>query len=346
MRRLVFLCLLLTFVVIPVSAMDLAPPEAPDEALELMPADTESFGEGLWEVVKKAVQVLEPELAKAASQCVALIAAVMAISMVQKLTSGRQRAVELVAAVGIGCILLQGTDTLIRLGADTVAQLSDYGKLLLPVMSAGLAAQGGITASAALYGGTVAFNAVLSALVANWLVPLIYIFLAVSIATAATGEDTLHKIRDLIKWSASWVLKILLYIFTGYMSITGVVSGAADAAALKATKLTISGMVPVVGSILSDASEAVLAGAATLKAAAGVYGLIVFAAIWISPFLQIGIQYLLLKATAAVCNSFGNKSVSTLIQNFSSAMGLLLAMTGSVCLLLLISTVCLMKGMS
>lgn len=346
MRKLVFLCLLLSVLVIPVSAMELEPPEAPDSAEELMPAQTDSFARDLWEVVKKAVLLIEPEMESVARQCLSLITAVLAVSILQKLTNGKQGVVEFAAAIGVGGILLQSANSLIHLGAETVTELSEYGKLLLPVMTAGLAAQGGITGSAALYTGTVVFDTVLSSMVSKWLVPMIYIFLALSIAAAATGEDSLNKIRDFIKWAASWTLKILLYIFTGYMSITGVVSGTADAAALKATKLTISGMVPVVGSILSDASEAVLIGAGTLRTAAGVYGLLAFAAIWISPFLRIGMQYLLLKATGAVCAGFGIKNVSTLIGNFSAAMGLLLAMTGAMCFLLLISTVCMMKGMS
>jgi hypothetical protein len=41
---------------------------------------------------------------------------------------------------------------------------------------------------------------------------------------------------------------------------------------------------------------------------------------------------------------FGSKQLTALIQNFCAAMGIILAMTGSVCLLLLISTVCFMKG--
>ena len=139
-------------------------------------------------------------------------------------------------------------------------------------------------------------------------------------------------------------MKILLYVFTGYIGITGVVSGAADAATLKAAKLTISGMIPVVGGILSDASEAVLVGAGVMKSAVGVYGVLTVIAIWITPFFQIGIRYLLLKLTSAISQLFAGKEISDLIGAFSEAMGLLLAMTGGISLMLLISTVCFMKG--
>jgi len=269
---------------------------------------------------------------------------VMAVSFAEKTAGSGKKVLNFAAAIGIGSLLLKSTDSLIHMAADTVNQMSEYGKLLLPVLTAGMAAQGGITGSAALYTGTVIFDTVLSTLISRFLVPMIYIFLALSVASAATGEEMLGKIRDFIKWAASWLLKILLYVFTGYMSITGVVSGTADASAMKAAKLTISGMVPVVGGILSDASEAVLVGAGVLKTAAGVYGLLAFGAIWMSPFLRIGVQYLLLKGTAALCDSFVTAGTGKLIHNFSAAMGLLLAMTGSICLMLLISLVCFFKG--
>ena len=76
-------------------------------------------------------------------------------------------------------------------------------------------------------------------------------FLALAVANSAIGDEALKKIRDLIKWCATWVMKISLYIFTGYMSITGAITGSADAAALKITKSTISLAVPVIGNILS-----------------------------------------------------------------------------------------------
>ena len=137
----------------------------------------------------------------------------------------------------------------------------------------------------------------------------------------------------------------MLYIFTGYLSITGVITGTADAAAVKAAKLTISGAVPVVGGILSDASEAVIVGAGVMKNAVGVYGLLAVLALFITPFLQIGVQYLLLKLTAVLCGVFGVKEASALVEDFSSAMGLLLGMTGTISFLMLISTICFMKGM-
>ena len=239
---------------------------------------------------------------------------------------------------------MQPSNALIRLGVETVEELCEYGKLLLPVMTAAMAAQGGVTASAALYTGTALFNSLLTSVVSRLIVPMLYIYLCLSVANSAIGEEVLKNLRSFVKWLMTWCLKLVLYVFTGYMGITGVVSGSADAAAIKAAKLAISGAVPVVGGILSDASETILVSAGIMKSAAGVYGLLAILAVWIGPFLQIGIQYLLLKITAAVCGVFGVKHSVSIVQDFSGAMGFLLAMTGTVCLLLLISTVCFMRG--
>ena len=346
MRRLILLLLMLSLLAVPVKAMDYTAPTVPGEAADLMPARTESFGQGLWEVLKKAVKVIDPELTQAAKTCVALVAIVLLTSVLQLLPGSSGGVVEMASALSVALVLLQQTLSLIHLGADTISRLSEYGKLLLPVMTAAMAAQGGVTTATALYTGTAVFDTVLGSVISSVLIPMVYMFLILASAGCATGIDRLKKIRGLVKGVMTWLLKTLLYVFTGFLSITGVVSGTADATAIKAAKLTLSGMVPVVGGILSDASEAVLVGAGVMKNAVGIYGLLAVSAMCITPFLRIGMQYLMLKLTAALCASFEVKRPAELIESFSSAMGLLLGMTGAMCMLLLISTVCFMKGVS
>lgn len=346
MKKVILLLLILSVLTTPVAALEITVPEVPEAAADIMPDEPESFGEGLWELLKAVIEKISPELTDAAQVCLSIIAAALLTSLLQPMTGKGKRVAELVCTLAIAATLLQPARSMINLGTQTVRELSEYGKLFLPVMTAALAAQGGVTKSAALYAGTAMFDAALSAIISGLLVPMIYIFLVLAVANSAVGEDMLKKLRDFIKWLSTWILKIVLYAFTGYMGITGVINGTADAAAVKAAKLTISGTVPIVGGILSDASEAVLVSAGVVKSAAGIYGLLAILALWLEPFLQIGVQYLMLKMTAAVCSVFSTKQSTELIQDFSVAMGMLLAMTGTICLLLLISTVCFLKGVS
>ncbi len=346
MRKWIVMILLLCLTVQPVSALDFAAPEAPEVAKPYMPGEQETFAQGLLYILKTAIFSFRPELAGASCVCLSLIAVALLTSIVNTFSSASAGAVRLTGAVVIGLLLLSPVDTMVRLGVDTASRLSEYGKLLLPVMTGAMAAQGGITTSAALYAGTVFFDTVLSSLLVKLIVPAIYIFLCLSVAIGAVGQDMLKNVRDFIKSAMTWCLKWILYIFTGYMSITGVVSGTVDASALKAAKLTISGAVPVVGSILSDATEAILVSAGAMKNAAGVYGIFALLAVFVGPFVQIGVQYLLLKLSAAVCSVFGYKPIVELVEGFCSAMGFVLALTGTVCVMLLVSIVCFMRGMS
>lgn len=346
MRRLFLLMMVIALVVTPARAMELTAPEAPDSVSDIMPDNPDSFGEGFWQLLKAAIGKLKPDLAEAGRVNLSLTAAVLLIALLNPMVGAGKKTAEFVCTVSISLILLVPTRSMINLAVETIRQMCDYSKLLLPVMTTALAAQGGMRKSAALYGATAAINTVVSAVVSGLLIPMVYIYLVLSMANSAAGEDSLKKLRDFVKWLTVWALKLCLYGFTGFMGFTGVVSGSTDAAALKATKMAISGGVPVIGGILSEASEAVLVSAGIAKNAAGVYGILAIVAIVLHPFLTIAVQHLLLKLTHAVCGVFASNQASDLIQNFSEAMGMLLAMTGTVCILFLISTVCFMKGVA
>lgn len=344
MRRIALIIVMVISFALPVTAEDYTTPEPPAYAQQYMPDDTDTFASGIWYILKSAIKELQPNLAEAAKICVSLIALSLLISIIKDFTNTASGIIALVSAACIAATLFQSTNAMIQLGTQTVTDISEYGKLVLPVMTASLAAQGGSASSAALYTGTILFNTILSSGIAKLIVPMIYIYIALSIGHSAIGDEMLKNLRNLVKWLMTWSLKLTLYIFTGYLSITSVVSGTTDAAKIKAAKLAVSGMVPVVGNIVSDASETIILSAGVVKNAAGIYGFLAMLAIWIGPFLQIGTQYLLLKLSAAICCSFGTKESIGLINDFSSTMGLLVAMTGTVCLLFLVSLVCYLKG--
>ena len=339
MRKLLLIAAMLVCMVIPVSALELEVPTVP----EVRQSGAENFTRDLLTIIEDAFDRFQPDLQEAASVCIRVLAVVATLAIFASVP-GKSGAVCLAGAILVAVVLLEPAHALITLGTETVQELSAYEKLLLPVLTAALAAQGGVGASAALYAGTAAFSALLSDLISKVLVPFIYLYLALAVAHGAVGEGFLKKMQNAFRSVAVWGLKTILYVYTGYITITGVVSGTTDASMLKAAKLTISGVVPVVGGILSDASEAVLVSAAVMKNAAGVYGLLAVLALWIGPFLKIGTHYLLMKAVGAVSGVFGIDSVSGIVDAFAAAMGLLLAMTGTVCLMLMISTICFLRG--
>lgn len=328
------------------AANEFTAPSAPEIAEKYLPPEIASFGDGVWYVIKQGLQHAAPNLSQAAGICCSIIAIAILISVVDNLFGVSQQTSHLVGVVAVSALLLNTAGTLIALGAETVQQISAYGKLLLPVLSTALAAQGGGGSAVLLYTGTIVFNTILTSVLSKVLIPGIYIYLGICIANRALSNETLSNMAKFIKGGITWVLKTALYVFTGYMTVTGVVSGSVDAASIKAAKLAISGTVPVIGSILSDASESFLAGVSIAKNAAGVTGLLTILAIWIGPFFQLGLQYIILKLSGTVCGAINGKGVSELVGDYSTAMGLLLAATGAIGFIHLFSTVCFIRGVA
>ena len=344
MRKFLIFCLLIGLLATPVSALDLEAPTVPEGASAFMPSEPENLAEAVLEMIRDGILYCQPDLKEAVRIAVGVMAVVMAVSVLRTIPGSCQRYGDLAAAGAISVMLFGASSSMINLGIDTVTEITSYGRLLLPVMAAALAAQGGVAGSAAVYTAGTMFSTLLSALISGFIAPMIYLYLVFGIGNAAVGAEILKRFQDSTKSFMTWTLKTILYIFTGFISITGVISGTTDAAALKAAKLTISSVVPVVGGILSDASETILVSASMVKNAAGIYGLFAVLAIWIGPFLRIGCHYLMFKGMGALCNVFSGKNTAGLIESFSVAMGHILAMTGAVCLMLLVSTICFMKG--
>ena len=91
---------------------------------------------------------------------------------------------------------------------------------------------------------------------------------------AALPESGLDKLADGLKKLISWLLCGAVTAFTLYLSVSGVLTGSADRAAVKAAQTAVSGAVPVVGSILAESAEMVLSAAHSLRAAIGAAGVL------------------------------------------------------------------------
>ena len=183
------------------------------------------------------------------------------------------------------------------------------------------------------------FSTVLMSLITKLLLPLVYGYIAACVAYAAVGNEGLKRIAGTLKWVVTSILTVVLLVFVGYLTVSGVIAGSTDAVTVKAAKFTMSSLVPVVGGILSDAAETVLAGAGILKNAVGVFGMLAVLCMCVAPFLQLGIHYLTYKVTSALSATVSSGRVAGLIDQIGGAFGLVLGMTGASALLLLISMV-------
>ena len=229
-----------------------------------------------------------------------------------------------VAVIGIGDVR-----SVLVLGQETLRTLLDFSRALLPTLTSAAAASGAVSSAGAVYAASAMFSDLLLTAAEGLILPLICGFAAVTAASAILAERRLDGAQRFLRWGAKALMKLLVLTFTAYLSLTGILSSAADASAVKAAKTVLSAALPVVGKLLADASEALVAGAGLIRSAAGVYGLLACLAAVLLPVLRLGLRCLLFRGAAAVCAGFSGTRQTSLISGLADAYGMLLGLVGS-----------------
>lgn len=317
-------------------------PEAAEDILEVDDlSGPGGFSQGLAGIAERlsgeVKSVLRQRLRGAASILLVAVACGAVDGFAQGTGEGKTAFLSMAGALAVTLLTAGSLEDLIGLGAETIGELNVFSKALLPTLAAATAASGSVTTATFQQVTTVFLADLLMELIDALLIPLVYLYIGALAAGACLPENRLGAIAEALKKVVTWALTSSLLLFTVYLSAVRVIAGAADGASVKVAKAAISGAVPVVGGIIAEAAETVLAGAGMLKNTIGVFGMLAILAACAYPFLQLGMQYLLYKLSAFLASAVGAPELCKLIDGLGGAFGLVLGMTGSCALLLLVS---------
>lgn len=248
-------------------------------------------------------------------------------------------AVDMAGALGISAVLLRDFSGVLSLCRSALDGISVFSATLQPVLAAALSMGGSaVTATTLQVASMFAFDLVLR-LIEGLLVPAVCVYLAVTVVDAAAGNGVLRGLAEGIGSLSAGALKLILTLFTAYLAVAGGVSGNVDRVALKTAKFAVSGAVPVVGGVMSDAAETVLSGAMLLRGSVGIFGMICVTAICLAPFVRAGACYLCFKAGAALLAPLCPDSLRRLLSGIGTGFGLLLGMLSAACTILYLELV-------
>lgn len=300
-----------------------------------------SFEDG----IKKLFVRLGSEMRGVFMESLSCIGVILAISVLASIVGSFYDAGEdkipkfvgVIAAISVTAAASGNITSLIGMGSGTIESMNTFSKALLPSMAAAVAAGGSPGGAAARYAATVLFSDIALTVISSLLIPLIYTYLAVSTANAAIPGASIGKIADFIQWIVTICLKIIVTLFIGYITITGVVATGVDMVGTKTAGAAISTVVPVVGGILSEAAGAVVAGARILRNAIGVFGMLTILSVCLTPFLILAVNYFTFKTAAALTTPICDTKISELIGRIGSCFGVILGMSASCAFLLFMS---------
>ncbi len=245
------------------------------------------------------------------------------------------------------CLLLVGSvNSLLSQTLEAMYRLSDYSRAALPVVFTAAAASGAPGSSAAKYAAISLALEVLMSLSQTCIIPLIDAYLAAVLAESLFPNPFLAGAARFCKWAGGILMTGCALVFTAFLGMTGMVSSALDAAAVKTARSVISTALPVIGGLISDASAAVLSAAGLVRSCAGAFGLVAVSAICVGPFAVLGVKSLVLKGISILADALDCQRFSALYAGVGNAVAMLLGLLGSCCIMLFIALVSGMKAVS
>ncbi len=256
--------------------------------------------------------------------------------------SGSKIAVKVTDYTGvlsIVCIALSSVGGMLSKCIEAIRDISTFSKIVTPVYALAAAVSKHPSTAITTAGATLMFTNIFTALTLRLFIPLIVMYIAAGAVSAVSEINILSRLCELIKWFLSFCWKALLVAFIGYISLSGFISAGTDAVALKTTRMVINSVIPVVGNIIADASDAILSGAVIIKNSVGIIGFLGVCAICLVPFVGCLIFRIVFSITSAVSSSLSGGAMTKVLDSVSSAYGLALAALGTCSMVQFVSIV-------
>ncbi len=260
-------------------------------------------------------------------------------------SDGINHLVFFVAYAAIVVIVVGNITDLIQMVGTTLNTLKTQVDLVFPIILT-LMVAGGASTSAGLYQPAVAvLSSVMMQIFTYVVMPLFVISLAFSVIAHLAPQTRLDKFVAFFGALFKWIVGICFTVFLSFMAIQGITAGSFDSISIRATKMTMSGYVPIVGSYMSQGFDLIMASAVLIKNAVGLSGILLLLGLVLAPLVKIVVFSLALKLAAAVTQPIGDTRISDFLTTMNKSFGMLVAcLLGVVFMYLVILALLIMTG--
>ncbi|MBO4725987.1 MAG: stage III sporulation protein AE [Clostridia bacterium] len=258
---------------------------------------------------------------------------------------GVSRLVFFVAYAAVVLIVMGSVSDLIQMVGKTLNILKTQVDLVFPIILT-LMAAGGASTSANLYQPAVAvLSSVMMQIFTYVVMPLFVVSLAFSVVSHLAPRSRLDKFVSFFNALFKWIVGICFTVFLSFLAIQGITAGSFDSISIRATKMTMSGYVPIIGSYMSQGFDLIMASAVLIKNAVGLSGVLLLLGVVLAPIVKIVVFSLALKLAAAVTQPIGDARISNFLTALNKSFGMLVAcLLGVAFMYLIILALLIMTG--
>lgn len=191
--------------------------------------------------------------------------------------------------------------------------LVGFSNSLLPILMTLMLTTGAITSASVVQPILLLLINFIGNIISNFILPIILISTSLNIVSGISDEIKISKLSNFLNSSTVWILGIIMTLFVTVLSLEGSLTSTVDGVAAKTTKAAVSTIIPVVGKILGDATDAVIGCAGILKNAVGFVGIIVILGICLSPIIKLTILTITYQLASAICQPIADNKIVNLL---------------------------------
>ena len=268
-----------------------------------------------------------------------------------KLSFGEKPLGGVIGMVGTLCIcvlVVQPIVACISDAADVLKAACDFLLACVPVLVAVMAAAGQSVSAGSYHLLMIAAGNVISIFSTTILVPMMNLFLALSIVSSVSPGINLNGLCNVLNKAVKWVMGLGMTLFTGLVTMHSLVAASQDSTAARAAKFVVGSFVPVVGNALGEALNTVTSCVKMLKSGVGAFGLLAGLLIFLPVIAECILWMLTLLLCSGISQVFELDGITGLLKASSDVVSTMLAILFCCMTVLIISTVVmlLIGGMS
>lgn len=211
-----------------------------------------------------------------------------------------------------------------KIGVDAIDKMVGFMQALMPTLLALLAAVGGISSSAVFQPLLFSSITLITTFIKIFVMPLVLFSAVLSILNNLSDSVNISRLASLLKQVAIGALGLVLTAFTGIITVQGIASVSIDGATIRTAKFAVDNFIPIVGSFLSDAFDAVVSCSMILKNGIGIAGFIILLLICSFPLIKMFSIVLIYKVTSALIQPILDNQIVQCLNDMSNAMLVLL----------------------
>lgn len=240
-------------------------------------------------------------------------------------------------------LVLSNFSDIINMVKTSIIDLVGFSNSLIPLMITLMLTTGAIVSAGVVKPVLLILINFIGNFITNFILPLVILGTTLAIVSKISNKVRIDKLAKFMKSAGVWILGIIMTLFVTILSLEGSITETVDGVTAKTAKAAVSTVIPVVGKILGDATDAVIGCAGILKNAVGFVGILVVVGICITPIIKLSLLSFTYFIASCVCQPIADEKVIGLLDSISDTFKILLAIIFCVSVMLIIGLTIVIK---